>query len=121
MKANFFLSIFSLVLVLSFQSCKHDPVTQPGPEVSFSRDVQPIIIGNCTSSGCHEALSIGEAEPLTNYGEIMDNGKIKAGYPEDSELFEEIDRGSMPQGGPRLSQTNIELIRYWIIQGAKNN
>jgi hypothetical protein len=51
----------------------------------------------------------------------MRNGDIKAGKPEDSDLFEEVDRGSMPQAAPRLSQKNIELIRYWIIQGAKNN
>lgn len=121
MKPNFLFPILSFVLCLAWQACKHDPVTAPGPEVSFSRDVQPIIIGNCTASSCHSAQGGEEAEPLTNYDEIMRHGGIRAGNPEDSDLFEEIDRGSMPQAAPRLSTRNIELIRYWIIQGAKNN
>lgn len=121
MKMKLIFSIALVTMVLLFHGCKHDPVVSAGPEVSFSRDVQPVIIGNCTSAGCHSAQGGYEAEPLTTYDEIMRNGEIKAGKPEDSDLFEEVDRGRMPEGGPRLSQRNIELIRYWIIQGAKNN
>ena len=121
MKNTFLLSLVSASLLIFFSACRHDAVTAPGPEVSFSRDIQPIIIGNCTASRCHSSQGGHDAGALTTYDEVMRNGDIKAGKPEDSDLFEEVDRGSMPEAAPRLSQKNIELIRYWIIQGAKNN
>jgi hypothetical protein len=121
MRHSFFRYGAVFIMLIFVAACKHEPAATPGTEVSFIRDVQPIIIGNCTASACHGAQGSKEAEPFTNYDEVIENGHIEAGDPDESHLLEEIDEGSMPLGGARLAQRDIDLIRYWILQGAKNN
>ena len=36
-------------------------------------------------------------------------------------LFQRVNTGSMPQGGPPLSPTELEAIEDWIDLGAENN
>ncbi len=88
-------------------------------KVDFVRDIQPIFQASCI--GCH-----GEKKQAA--GLRLDSGKsalakaIKPGKAVESELYRRIaglsDQARMPMGGKPLSQTQIELIRRWIDEGA---
>jgi mono/diheme cytochrome c family protein len=63
---------------------------------------------------------------LDNYQNIMNTGKVKPGNPNGSDLYEVLtetdpDKRMPPPPASALSAEQIELIRKWIQQGAKNN
>lgn len=96
--------------------------------VYFNTQILPIFISNCAISGCHDATSAKEGVVLNNYQNIM--RKIKPGNLNDSEnykvLVETDSEELMPrkpgsEQGYSLPADQIELVRNWILQGAKNN
>lgn len=104
-------------------ACRHDPITplSDAPTISFKNDVQPVMISNCTQSGCHG--SDGHEFKLQTYQDIA--GRVKAGEPHASSIYTAITAntlGTMPQPpNPRLTDAQIKTIYLWILQGAKNN
>jgi len=83
-------------------------------------------VSNCAMSGCHNESSAQDGIILTNYQQIIQTGQIRAGDPNDSELFEKItenrlDKRMPPPPSAALSPAQIELVRKWIAQGARNN
>jgi uncharacterized membrane protein len=118
-----FLSAF---LVFSLSSCLYDKSgsltptscsTSPTSQVSFSRDIFPIIQANCLQ--CHDAKNHYDGIVIENYSQIAESGKS-------GELYNSIQINSstgkpyMPKGG-RLLDCEIALIQAWIKQGALNN
>ncbi len=81
--------------------------------VSFSKDIMPVIKGNCAISGCHVQ---GGAAPgiFTNYNGVMD--KVKNGTFEKRVLIDK----NMPPAAP-LSDCQQSLIRAWLNAGSPNN
>lgn len=78
-------------------------------EVSFVRDVFPLIQTTCAKATCHGK---NEFDPtLTNYAEISRNAM---------DIRRVVLDGSMPYDR-RLSNYEISLILRWIDAGAKNN
>lgn len=121
---------FLLISVLAgslvwLSSCKHVPEVLPSTRpcnpdtVYFQTQVLPILISNCAMSGCHDANSHKEGVNLSTYSKVMSTGGVKAGKPNDSDLYKEIIDGKMPPNGS-LSASDTELIRKWIAQGALN-
>ncbi len=131
-----------LITVLSLaSSCKHDPLNPIGPNpndttgtggrvcdpdtVYFQQDVLPLIVSNCAMSGCHDAASAQEGVVLTDYASIIQTGDVKAGQPNNSELYEVLVETNpdkiMPPPPASLTAAQIQLIKTWIKQGAKNN
>jgi hypothetical protein len=118
------LSILLLGSFLVVVSCKHKPDVPQAPQVSFSKDVQPVIIANCTMSGCHGSSGGGERErrQLLTYSDVA---AIVTPYsPHSSDLYNRITASGgedkMPPSG-YMSEQSIETIYIWILQGAKNN
>lgn len=116
----------SLVLILlssiSFNSCKHEVDLSGVPEISFANDIQLILSGNCTMSGCHNTDAASEF-PLVTYQNVMDEGDVKPGDAHGSELYQVLLRTGeerMPPDG-HLSDIQIKKIFIWIEQGAKDN
>ncbi|HEC19354.1 MAG TPA: hypothetical protein ENI97_08420 [Gammaproteobacteria bacterium] len=125
-------SIFgSLILsatVLVLSACDKAP---PEPQVSFSKDVQPILARHCLE--CHAGGEGTKASglKLTNYDEVMQGTKfgpvIKPGDSLSSTLMILVEGRAnsainMPHGDrPPLSAEEIKTLRLWIEQGAKNN
>jgi hypothetical protein len=76
-------------------------------------------------SGCHDDASHQEGVILTSFEKVMSTAGIRPGRPDNSELYERItdndpgDRMPRPPRSP-LSQTQIQLIKKWIEQGALN-
>ena len=100
-------------------------------EVSYRRDVQPILAANCYE--CHAPGKPGyEASGFdtTNYDALMRGGKfgalIKPGDAFTS-AFNMVVEGRvhqsirMPHGREKLSDHDIDILKNWVQQGAKNN
>ncbi len=101
-------------------------------KVSYSQDVQPILDQNCVE--CHRTGGQGEVASglnLTSYEGLMKgtrNGPmIIPGDVEGSNLLVLIEGRAdpsirMPHGKNQpISKEDIQTIRTWIGQGAKNN
>ncbi len=100
-------------------------------QISFTNDVTPILKANCLS--CHVAGAAGQQKS----GLLMDtyDNLIKGTQygpvivPGDSltSVFNQVVEGrvdksiSMPHGGKNLSQYEINILKTWVDQGAKNN
>ncbi|HMQ60134.1 MAG TPA: hypothetical protein PKE06_05655 [Flavilitoribacter sp.] len=105
--------------VFSFQGCTKEHI--PDPTVYFEEDVFPLIVTNCTKSGCHNAVDREQGYDFTTYNGIMT--AVKAGDYKGSPLYTSLVTpfGYMPQDGDRFSDENVALIALWIEQGAANN
>ena len=114
--------LFPLVMA----ACSGDPA------VSFSEHVKPILDQNCTQ--CHQAGGEGEVASgfnLTSYEGLMKGARfgpmVIAGDAEGSNMLVLMEGRadpsiSMPHGQQKpVSDEEIQTIRLWIEQGAKNN
>ncbi len=105
-------------------SCKHKTPFNDLSEVSYVRDISPIISSNCAFSGCHGATEF-EGFNLTTYTGLISGG-VEAGLPEKSTVYttlKSLNDGSIMPRKPytALKEAQIQLIYVWIGQGAKNN
>lgn len=84
--------------------------------MTYSNHVKTILQNNCYA--CHGNGQVNGGVTLDSYAgvkAVADNGKLigvithASGFPQ------------MPQGGPKLSDCNINKIRGWINRGALNN
>lgn len=97
--------------------------------VYFQNSVLPLISSGCAVSGCHDATTRKHGVQLTDYTSIMQTGGVSAGNPNASKLFTVLSAGGgdkdddiMPPY-PRAPFTTDQknLVKTWILQGAKNN
>ena len=116
--------LFAALIGITIVSCKKQKAaTNAGtcdPTVTyFSKDVLPILLSNCSMSGCHTG-KLGEQSDLTNYYKVMKI--VSAGNPSSSKLYTIVQgnsRRKMPPNGS-LTQAQIDILYNWIAQGAKN-
>ncbi|MBM2814010.1 MAG: hypothetical protein HW421_772 [Ignavibacteria bacterium] len=99
---------------------KEKPLADP---VCFTRDVLPLFVSYCGSSGCHDSKTRKEGIDLTNYSGIK--AKLKPGNPDDSEIYIKMVEANSedrmpPLDHPQPTQSQISLIRQWIQEGANN-
>jgi len=92
-------------------------------EVTFERDVRPILKAYCTH--CHGEEEKPEAgvdlrlrrfmdKPLEGGGHVLIPGK-----PDESEMILLVREGEMPKKGKKLTPEHIAVLEQWIAQGAK--
>lgn len=139
-------AVLLLMLIIGMYACKHEvfkpdttgtitdttgtggnppPASSGSDSVCFEGDILPIFTSNCTQSGCHNAVDHEDGHILDSYINIMSNDHaIKPGNLDKSEIYERITETDvqkrMPLNKPPLSDTQIALIRRWILEGAKN-
>jgi mono/diheme cytochrome c family protein len=91
--------------------------------VSFSKDVLPLFKTNCER--CHGSGQTQAGLNLTTYADVMAGSArgpvVVPGNAASSRLIELITAGQMPPGGPKLSASEIEIIRSWVDAGAPDN
>lgn len=99
--------------------------------VSFSADVQPILKKYCLE--CHVPGGPGylaSGYDMSSYETFMKGGQFGAfvipGEPLDSNLIILVEGRAhpsirMPHGREKLSESEIEVLKAWVQQGAKNN
>jgi hypothetical protein len=111
--------LIGLLWLIACEKYSYDPPTiDPGVQVSFQTDIQPLFTGKCI--GCH---GTGKNNPVLEAGSaftsLTTGGYIKVSAPETSTLYKQITTG----GGHTsiLNDLQKQTILEWIKQGAKNN
>ena len=125
MKHTIKIVFFLILFAVFYWGCKDEPVIPASPQIGFNAQILPIIIGNCTASGCHGKEN-KEAFELLSYNDVIKRGKVKASNAKGSELYQVITSNSVnvkmpPPPASDLTEQQIELIYLWIMQGANNN
>lgn len=125
---NFFLCI----LILIFSSCDDtttnseiDKKEIPSSNVSFSQHIYPVLNIKCNNAGCHDDQTRAGGISLTTWSNVVaDPTVVFPGEPQNSRLVWSIEGISYPMppvGYPTLTKNQIEGIKKWIEEGAKNN
>ena len=116
-----FLGITTIILL---NSCTYDNVEDLYPQpascdtinVTFTKDVFPVIDVNCTV--CHSGSAPSGNLSLTNYADIV----VAA---QNGSLIGVIDHQSgwspMPKNGAKLDECTIKKIEAWVAAGTPNN
>lgn len=122
-------------MYLAGVSCDNDngnDIAGPIEDMSFQTDVAPIFSGSCGGAGCHVGSSQSGVN-LTSYQQVMNSSGqqygrpiVQPGEPGDSPLVDKIgpepEYGQrMPMGRAPLNNSQIQVIRVWIEEGAINN
>jgi uncharacterized membrane protein len=92
-------------------------------QVSFSKDVLPILQSRCVS--CHGGEKTSNGLKMTSYAELMAGSKngpvVVASDANSSVMIKAILAGKMPKRGPKLLPDQIQVLVDWINGGALNN
>jgi Protein of unknown function (DUF1553)/Protein of unknown function (DUF1549)/Planctomycete cytochrome C len=96
-------------------------------KVSYTRDIKPLIVNYCLD--CHSSDDHKGDLDATSIANLLKKGKkagpaVVPGKPDESAMVQYI-RGlrepQMPKGNPTLSEDELNLIRMWILAGAKDD
>lgn len=133
--------IYFLLSLLSAIGCTHQAVQSPFYQVNtpnspvpdipcdpdsvyFVNQVLPILVSNCTMSGCHDPASHKDGVVLNNYTNVINTTEVVPFKPNKGDLYEALTETDpdkrMPPGG-NLPADLINKIKTWIEQGALNN
>lgn len=103
----------------------NQPVSTPAnpSDISFSKDVSPLLQAACVK--CHGGEKTSKGLDLKTFDSLMlgsQNGSvIVAGNPTNSKLIQSVQSGKMPKNGPMLTPDQIQILVDWVNAGAKNN
>lgn len=118
--------VVSIATGVSITGCYKDiitpPITESGPppSVSFNTQILPILTANCAKSGCHVPGSqVPFMDSAEAYKNLINGGYVNKVVPNQSIIYQELNGGPMQANIP--SQADINLIYYWIENGAPNN
>ena len=131
MELSFDKSYIFLLIFFWLFSCSD---SEPLGEISYNDQIQEsIFIFSCSTAACHDASSAGGLD-LTSYATLKLGGisgsLIQPGAAEESPLIWSIEGrdqfGSLvsimpPTGLSTLTRSEINIIKVWIDQGAKDN
>lgn len=92
--------------------------------IYFDQDILPLLQSNCAFSGCHDAASAQDGVILESYETVIQTADVEAFNLNDSEIYEvlvdnDLDDRMPPAPTPALSQSQINIIANWILQGAE--
>src|SRR5262249_39676845 len=96
---------------------------------SYYREIRPILVQNC--QGCHQPAKASGGLIMISHAALLKSGDsdlpgIVPGKPDESEILTQITSQDgkppvMPRGKDPLPQHQVELIKKWIEQGAKDD
>lgn len=120
---------------LSLCPAPEDPPL-PNATVSFSRDIQPLLqVRGCLSTACHGGPFPSSGYDLRTFAGMFGPGswaraarlcEIVPGNPDASFLLEKLSPSPrfgqrMPLGRQPLSDAELQLLRTWILEGARSD
>ncbi|MFN0157958.1 MAG: hypothetical protein ACKVRP_07790 [Bacteroidota bacterium] len=126
---------FCLAALVAVSSGCKDDVTGDGgspsnivfplTDVSYSVHVQPLFNQTCALAGCHDDATPDRARLTSHTNVLFANPQIVVeGSPDQSILVLRIEGRlgqNMPLNRNPLNQNQINGIRAWIAEGARNN
>ncbi len=118
---------FALVIGCKDQGTNIDSTEIPSSNVSYSQYIQPVFDNKCNNSGCHEDASRAGGLSLTSWANTTsDPGIVFPNQPQNSRLIWAIQNQAgispmPPYGYVALTKNQIDGIKTWIQEGAKNN
>jgi hypothetical protein len=121
----------SVVLVINLQSCykvttfMDETGTLVTGDVSYTKDIAPILNNSCAVSGCHTTGGLKpDLSENNSYNSLNNGGYFNVNIPENSEVYLWLTgkkSATMPPNGP-VNPSNVnQLILAWVKQGASNN
>jgi WD40 repeat protein/mono/diheme cytochrome c family protein len=123
------LFVASLALAFPDFSFAAEPEKKESSEVSYYREVRRLFQQHC--QGCHQPAKPLGGYVMTGHADLFKKGDqdktgIVPGRPEQSFLVEQITRApgkkaAMPKGKEPLPDADVELIKKWIAQGARDD
>jgi hypothetical protein len=132
----FYLLLFTAAGMVIYSGCDSttveavDSKTIPSSNVSYVNHIQPVLNVKCAVEGCHDVEYRAGGLSLTTWtATTSDPTVVFPGDPNTSKLVWAIDSKSgtttpMPpinSGIPALTSNQIQGIKTWIKEGAKNN
>ena len=121
------LTILSSLFLLLPQAAP--PAAAPSGPVSYYKQVRPLFQIHC--QGCHQPAKAQGGYVMTDYDMVLkagDRGRagVVPSQPDNSYLIDQIvphgdKRAEMPRGAEPLASKDVELIRRWVAEGAKND
>lgn len=127
--ANWFHTLMIGVAVLSHQAFLVADESETAPKkISYYEQIRPIFQAQC--QGCHQPAKASGDYVMTTFQQLLKGGEsdtaaIVPGKPETSYLMDlivpEKGKAEMPKGKKPLAQAEIDLIRRWIQEGAKDD
>lgn len=116
----------SALVLLSFAA---PPAPASSGMVSYYKQVRPLFQVHC--QGCHQPAKAQGGYVMTDYETVLKAGDrgipgVVLGKPEKSHLIDQITphgakRAEMPRGAEPMPAKDVELIRRWVAEGAKND
>ncbi len=124
MKKQIFLVSIAVVLVSAYAVFSYGSTAAVSrTDVSYTKDIRPILTGRCGS--CHSGEFVSDGLNMESHTALMagsENGAvIIPGNAGNSLLVKKLLAGEMPKRGPKLTPAQIQLITDWINAGALNN
>ena len=110
------------------QPPKKEEAFDPNKPVSYYKQIRPILQGTC--QGCHQPAKAKGKYIMTEFAKMLKGAEnspaISPGKPEESYLIKVITpdakgKSEMPEKGDPLHETQIELIKKWIKEGAHDD
>ena len=132
-----FCTAFLLLLAIGACSDHGAVVDNPLPVdtdtlISFATQLHPLLQNSCQAVGCHITANPNHGLDMTTYASIMDSTDHKHVIPYDADhspLYIAVTTrytelgilGRMPFGRTPLSESDQNIIKAWINEGAKDN
>src|SRR5260370_42693341 len=121
-------ALFLTVLSLALNG--HLVAAEPvATQVSYYREIRPIFVQNC--QGCHQPAKASGSYVMTSHAALLKKGDsdetgIVPGKPEESLVVTQItsqngEAPAMPRCKDPLLENQVNLIKKWIAQGAKDD
>lgn len=104
------LFILALLFGCANDSTQASLVCSPSSPISWSKDVEPLMLSRCATNDCHPANSSSQLR-LATYEQITASS---------SDVNAQVTNKTMPRGS-QLSAREILLITCWINQGMPKN
>lgn len=124
MQKQIIIVLIAVSLVAGYAILRSQPTeAAPHTEVSYAKDVQPILESRCAK--CHMGEFVSAGLHMDTYESLLagsQNGPvIVPGSAGKSLLVQKVTEGKMPKRGPKLTPAQVRIIRDWVEAGAPNN